>query len=503
MNDEIQSMHDNQTWKLVPKPDNVKAIDCKWIFRIKEGNDSGEPPRFKARLVAKGFLQKEGIDFNDIFAPVVKYKTMRLLIAMTAVFNWELEQMDVKTAFLHGDLDEKLYMKQPIGFIDKQKPEHVCFLQKSIYGLKQSPRQWNMKFDSCMLSLGFIRSQYDSCLYLKNVKSATPLYVVLYVDDLLLICPSLPVIMKLKDSLNKVFDMKDLGKAQKILGVKIIRDRKNKQILLSQVDYIDKVLAKFSMKDCNPTVIPLGGHLDISKDDCPKTDLEKQKMNTIPYDVAVGSIMYAMLCTRPDLGFAISVLSRYMANPGPKHWQAMKYLLRYISGTKNLGLIYGEHASKTNLTGYVDSDYASNKDTRKSTTSFFFTWAGNCITWKSQQQAIVALSSTEAEYIAAVEAAKEAIWLKGVLNEIQGVMFVPTIFMDSQSALCLCKDPVYHERSKHIDVRYHFIRDMVESKEFVFEKILGEKNPADFGTKIVPFNKFDFCRRALNIGKVS
>ncbi|CAM8907759.1 unnamed protein product [Rhodiola kirilowii] len=169
-------------------------------------------------------------------------------------------------------------------------------------------------------------------------------------------------------------------------------------------------------------------------------------MDKIPYDVAVGSIMYAMLCTRPDLGFAISVLSRYMANPGPKHWQAMKYLLRYFSGTKNLGLIYGEHASKTNLTGYVDSDYASNKDTRKSTTSFFFTWAGNCITWKSQQRSIVTLSSTEAGYIAVVEAAKEAIWLKGVLNEIHGVVFVPVIFMDSQSALCFCKDPVYHER---------------------------------------------------------
>ncbi|CAM8978016.1 unnamed protein product [Rhodiola kirilowii] len=297
MNEEIQSMHDNQSWKLVPKPDNVKAIDCKCIFRIKEGNDSGEPPRFKARLVSKGFSQREGIDFNDIFAPVVKYKTMSILLAMTAVFNWKLEKMDVKTAFLHRDLDERLYMKQPIGFIDKQKPEHVCFLNKSIYGLKQSPRQWNRKSDSCMLSLGFIKSLYDSCLYLKDVKSATLLYVVLYVDDLLLICPSLPVIMQLKDNLKKFFDMKDLGKAQKILGVKIIRDRKNKQILLSQVDYIDKVLTKFSMKDSNPIVVPLGEPLDISKHDCPKTDQERQKMDKIPYDVAVGSIMYAMLCT--------------------------------------------------------------------------------------------------------------------------------------------------------------------------------------------------------------
>ncbi|CAM8930536.1 unnamed protein product [Rhodiola kirilowii] len=183
--------------------------------------------------------------------------------------------MDVKTAFLHGDLDERLFMKQHKCFIDKQKPEHVCFLQKSIYGLKQPPRQWNRKFDSCMLSLGFKRSLYDSCLYLKDVKSATSLYVVLYMDDLLLICPFLPIIMKLKDNLKKFFDLKDLGKVQKILGVKILRDRKNKQILLSQVDYIDKVLTKFSMKDSNPTVVPLGGHLDISKHDYPKTDQQK------------------------------------------------------------------------------------------------------------------------------------------------------------------------------------------------------------------------------------
>ncbi|CAM8876419.1 unnamed protein product [Rhodiola kirilowii] len=501
MIEEIQSMHENNTWKLVPKPQNVKPLACKWIYRIKEGNSPNDPPRFKARLVDKGFHQREGIDFNEIFAPVVKYKTLRLLIAMTAVYDWHIEQMDVKTAFLHGDLLETIHMCQLEGFVDKMKPDHVCLLRKSIYGLKQSPRQWNKKFDSCMLDLGFLRSKYDTCLYLKRVKNA-PLFVLLYVDDLLLISPSLHDIKLTKSGLQKHFDMKDLGIAQKILGVKITRNRKNGEICLSQSEYFTKVLDKFAIVNAKPNAIPLGRHLTFSKEDCPKTEQEEKQMLNVPYDVAVGSIMYGMICTRPDLAFSISVLSRYMSNPGIKHWEAMKYLLRYLLGTKGLGLVYKDHEPKVGIVGYVDSDYASNRDNRKSTTAFYFTWNGNCVSWKSQLQPIVALSSTEAEYIAATEAAKEAIWLSGIVKEISGISDPPRIFMDSQSALCLCRDPVYHEKSKHIDVRMHFIRDLVETQTITVDKILGEKNPVDFGTKIVPAKKFGFCRESLHIDEV-
>ncbi|CAM8881378.1 unnamed protein product [Rhodiola kirilowii] len=293
--------------------------------------------------------------------------------------------------------------------------------------------------------------------------------------------------------------MKDLGHAKKILGVNIIRDKRNKKIYLSQSDYLNKVVDKFAMKSAKSASIPLGGHLELTKADCPVTDQDKLKMSKIPYDVAVGSVMYAMLCTRPDLAFAISVLSRFMSNPGENHWLGMKYLLRYLSSTTNIGLMYADFDTKHDIVGYVDSDYATNKDNRKSTTSFFFTWAGNCISWKSQLQSIVALSSTEAEYIAATEAVKEAICLKGLIKEIQGVSRIPVLHMDSQSALYLCKDPVYHERTKHIDVRFHFIRDTVESKEIEIRKILGDINTADFGTKIVPTDKFLFCRESLHI----
>ncbi|CAM8966946.1 unnamed protein product [Rhodiola kirilowii] len=392
-------------------------------------------------------------------------------------------------------------MTQPKGYIDRNLPNHCCLLNRSIYGLKQSPRQWNKKFNDCMMSLGFARSNYDTCLYLRRLKHETVSYVLLYVDDILIISNSKPEITSIKTDLSKHFDMKDMGFAQKILGIKLFRDRISGKMFLSQVDYVNKVLDKFSMKHAKSTSIPLGGHLIFSKDDCPKTELEKQEMHDIPYDVAVGSVMYAMLCTRPDLGFAISVLSRYMSNPGKQHWEAMKYLLKYLVGTNKLGLCYANHEPSADIVGYVDSYYASNKDNRKSTTSFYFTWNGNCISWKSQLQSIVVLSSTEAEYIAATEAAKEAIWLSGLLKEITGFACSPKIYMDSQSALCLCKDPVYHERSKHIDVRLHFIRDLVESKTITIEKILGDENSADFGTKIVPVNKFTFCRKSLHIGE--
>ncbi|CAM8981006.1 unnamed protein product [Rhodiola kirilowii] len=394
-------------------------------------------------------------------------------------------------------------MSQAIGYVDHKLPDHVCLLRKSIYGLKQSPRQWNIKFNECMMSLGFARSKYDTCLYLKRPKSGLILYLLLYVDDILIMSNSESEISKIKKQLSSNFDMKDLGIAKKILGINIVRNRQKKLMFLSQAKYIDKVLEKFSMHDSKPAMIPLGGHLVLSKEDCPKDETDRKKMSSIPYDVAVGSVMYCMLCTRPDLAFGISVLSRFMSNPGESHWNAMKFLLKYLNHTKNLGLVYSAYGNKPDLIGYVDSDYASNRDTRKSTTGLFFTWHGNCVSWKSQLQYVVALSSTEAEYIAATEAAKEAIWLKGLLSEIEQCSYVPLIYSDSMSALHLCRDPVYHERSKHIDVRLHFIRDIIDKGVIRIEKILGDENPADFGTKVVPYVKFELCRKALHMGKVT
>ncbi|KAL0366969.1 UNVERIFIED_CONTAM: Retrovirus-related Pol polyprotein from transposon TNT 1-94 [Sesamum radiatum] len=448
MNEEIESLRKNNTWVLVPKPKNASVIDCKWLFKIKQEN---ETTRYKATLVAKGFTQKEGVDYTEIFSPVVKFTTVRILLALVAHHDWELKQTDVKTAFLHGDLEDKIFLNQPCGFVDKKKPNHVCMLNKSLYGLKQSPRQWNKKFDAFMKNLKFLRSEFDPCLYFK-CESSMPIFLVLYVDDMLIASPSLTLITELQNNLKKNFEMKDLGKAKKILGMSIDRDRKNSTIFLNQSSYVKNVLKKFSMENAKPTSVPLAAHFQLYKDQSPKTEIEKEKMEKIPYSNAIGSVMYLMVSTRPDIAYAVSCLSRYMSNAGTPHWEALKWLLRYLIKTENTGIRFSKCSDGVKLIGYVDSNYTNDRDSRRSTTSYVFTLCGACISWKSQLQNIVALSTTEAEYIATTEAFKEAIWLKGILSEIGFLKNNLTVFSDSQSSIQLCKNPVFHDRTKHIEV---------------------------------------------------
>ncbi|CAH9067875.1 unnamed protein product [Cuscuta epithymum] len=494
MKSEMDSLRVNQTWTLVPRPPNCSVVECKWLFKVKE-----EPSdvRFKARLVAKGFTQKEGVDYAEIFAPVVKFTTIRMMLALVAHHDWEMKQMDVTTAFLHGELDKTIYMTQPEGFVDPKRSEHVCLLRKALYGLKQSPRQWNIKFDKCMISLKFQKSVCDHCLYFKNT-SSVPVFLLLYVDDMLIISPSLNAIKDVQKCLCANFAMKDLGDAKRILGINIVRDRSKRTLTLNQISYIEKVLSKFNMLSASPVNVPMASHFVLSKDQSPKTAPEIEKMKSVPYSSAIGSVMYLMVSTRPDIAYAVSCLSRYMSNPGLPHWNALKWLLRYLISTVKHGLIFSKCASGIELIGYVDSNYANDRDNRKSTTSYVFTLCGSCISWKSQLQPIVALSTTESEYVAATEAFKEAIWLKRLVSEIGFLKKGVTIFSDSQSAIQLCKNPVFHDRTKHIDVRFHFIRDIVDAGGVKLCKIPSEFNPADMGTKCLSAEKHLSCKRVLN-----
>ncbi|CAM8938448.1 unnamed protein product [Rhodiola kirilowii] len=494
MLDEMESHKTNQTWVLVKKPEHHKLVDCRWLFRIKDE----DPPRYKARLVAKGFTQKEGIDYHEIFAPVVKFKTIRIMLALVAINDLELEQLDVKTAFLHGELDEQIYMKQPPGFVDKKYPEHACYLKKSLYGLKQSPRLWYKRFDSYVLQLGFVRSNYDPCFYFASVENC-PVYMLLYVDDILLISKSVDKIKVLKSQLSSEFDMKDLGKAKKILGMVIDRDRSKCFLKLHQRPYLEKIVSKFSSLDCKPVQVPLAPHFILSKSQSPKSDVEFAKMENVPYANAIGSVMYAMISSRPDLSYAISLLSRFMSNPGHEHWLALKHVFAYIRSTLDVGLCYKRRQDDLKLIGYVDADFGGDRDTRKSTTALYFTLGACCISWKSQLQSIVTISSTESEYIALCDAVKEAMWLQGMLSEAKLFSGTAVIKCDSQSAICLSKNPVYHERSKHIDIKYHFVRDKIENGDVIVDKVGTEDNPADMGTKTVTNTKFKLCLRLLYV----
>ncbi|KAJ0494593.1 putative RNA-directed DNA polymerase [Helianthus annuus] len=484
MNDEVSSLDKNKTWVLVKLPPEKRALQNKWVFRIKEEHDGSK--RYKARLVVKGFQQKKGVDYDEILSPVVKMTTIRLVLSIVAAENLHLEQLDVKTAFLHGDLDEDIYMAQPEGFQAKGKENLVCKLKKSLYGLKQAPRQWYLKFDNFMGRNGFKRCEMDHCCYLKKFEKS---YVILllYVDDMLIAGSDMKEITKLKKQMSEEFEMKDLGPAKQILGMSIIRDRKNGSLKLSQEKYIGKVLEKFSLKDAKIRSTPLGNHFKLSKDKSPKTDEDKEKMAKVPYASAVGSLMYAMVCTRPDIAHAVGVVSHFMSNPGREHWEAVKWLLRYLKGTSKTTLCF--KGKDVVLRGYADADLGGCKQSYKSTTGYIFSMGCTAVSWMSRLQKSVALSTTEAEYMAIAEASKELIWLKNFLEELGKKQLNCYLFCDSQSAIHLAKNPVFHGRTKHIQLRYHFIRGLIRDGTLQLVKIDGKINPADMYTKVVPLDK--------------
>ncbi|KAL3834104.1 hypothetical protein ACJIZ3_008840 [Penstemon smallii] len=474
MQEEIEALHKNKTWDLVPLPQGRKSIGNKWVYKIKRDcNDQVE--WYRARLVVKGFVQKE----------------VRVVLAMCATFDLYLKQLDVKTAFLHGDLEEEIYMLQPEGFEEKEKENLVCRLNKSLYGLKQAPRCWYKRFDSFIMSLGYNRLSSDPCAYYKRFGDGDFVILLLYVDDMLVAGPNKDRIKELKAQLAREFEMKDLGPANKILGMQIYRDRNNRKIWLARQNYLKKILRRFNMQDCKPISTPLPINFKLSSSMSPSNEAERMEMSRVPYASVVGSLMFAMVCTRPDIAQAVGAVSRYMANPGKEHWSAMKRILRYIKGTSNAALCYG--GSDFTVRGYVDSDFAGDLDKSKSTTGYVFTLAGAAISWVSKLQSVVATSTTEAEYVAPTQASKEAIWLQMLLKELGHKQENIALFCDSQSALHLAKNPAFHSKTKHIRVQYHFVREKVEEGSVDFQKIHTEDNLADVLTKPLNRDKFIWC----------
>ena len=499
MKEEMTSLKKNHTWEVVDQPPGQKLVSCKWLYKIKEGIEGVQKPRYKARLVARGFTQRAGIDYNEVFSPVVRHTSIRVILSLTACEDYELEQLDVKTAFLHGNLEETIYMRQPPGF-EEGTGNKVCLLKKSLYGLKQSPRQWYKRFDVYMVSNGFSRSNYDSCVYFKEFAPGMYIYLLLYVDDMLIACKSKSEIEYTKGLLRKEFDMKELGPARKILGMEIIRDRGSRTLKVSQSGYVQKILNKYRVDNGKSVSVPLGAHFKVSLKDCPSSDWDVERMSKVPYANAVGSLMYLMVCTRPDIAYAISIVSRYLANPGKNHWEAVKWILKYLKGTADVGLVYGRDQGKhVDVKGFVDADYAKDPDKGRSITGYVFMVHGCVVSWKATLQHVVALSTTEAEYMALTEAVKESIWLKGLLIELGINLRSVVVNCDNQGAIHLSRNSMFHERTKHIKVRYHFIREIVESKEIEVAKIGTEDNVANAFTKVVPSPKFKYCMEILGV----
>jgi hypothetical protein len=407
--------------------------------------------------------------------------------------------MDVKTAFLNGKLDEEVFMTQPEGFVDPKYPNRVCKLERSIYGLKQASRRWNICFNEKVKEYGFSKSEYESCVYVKASGSIVT-FLVLYVDDILLMGNDVPTLNSVKEFLGKCFAMKDLGEATYILGIRIYRDRSKRLIALSQSTYVDKVLKRFNMHESKKGSMPFLHGTQLSKAQCPTTSKDVEYMNTVPYASAIGSIMYAMTCTRPDVSFALSMSSRYQGNPGVAHWTAVKNVLKYMRNTKDQLLVYGGD-TELKVSGYVDASFQTDKDDRTSQTGWVFLINGGAVSWNSSKQDTVADSTCESEYIAASEAAKEAIWMKYFLEDLGVVPSIQErieIFCDNEGAVALTKEPKDHGKSRHIDRKYHFVRHKVEEGKIIVKKVRSEDNPADPFTKILSKAKHD--EHAAKIG---
>jgi len=344
-------------------------------------------------LVAKGYSQVSGIDFGDIFSPVAKVASIRLLLSVVAAFDFEVEQMDVKTTFLHQDLEEEIYMKQLEGFAVKSKKELVCKLKKSLYGLKQTPRMWYQKFETFIRGLGFTRSKTNHCVYFKLIGDRA-IYLVLYVDDMLLVGNDKEIIQDLKTQLSSKFDMKDLGAANYILGMEIKRDRAKRKLWLNQRKYVETILHRFNMHDSKPVKVPIHVGVKLSIEQCPKTQEEEEDMSLVPYASAVGSLMYAMVCTRPEIAHVVGVLSRFMSKPWKEHWTAMKRVFRYLRGTSDYGLCYKGRLGLDRVLyihGFVDADWAGDLDQRRSSSGYVFNLFGGAVSWMSKKQSIVPL----------------------------------------------------------------------------------------------------------------
>jgi hypothetical protein len=490
---EIMSLHKHGTWTLVNStPAQSQTLGSLWVFRIKYYAD-GSIAKYKAQLVARGSFQILGIHFNETEAPVAKHTSLRLLLSIAASEDMEIHQADVDTAFLIPPIEEEVYMRQPPGYASTPQ---VCKLNKCIYGLKQSNRQWNKTINGFLSRHGFVASRADPCIYIRKAEHGGRAYIGLYVDDLVLVTEDMEAMNKLKRDLKSEYSIKDLGEINYLLGFEIKRNRASRTLLLHQTGYIRTMLEEYNMLSCNPVKTPMDPNVLLDSSMCPQTEDDKEKMKSVPYQAAVGSLLYAALGTRPDIATAVGVVSRFSSNPGPTHWTAVKRIFRYLRGTPNYGITLG--GQDTELNGYSDADWAGDVSTRKSTSGYVFFCGNSPISWRSRLQKTVALSTCEAEYQALSDSTKEAVWLRILMQDLNYPVKAPTLIKgDNQGSIALIHSNKHHDRIKHMAVRRLFVRDQVDAKEITVTYCNTKDMVADIMTKALPFPLFKTHRDGL------
>lgn len=491
MKAEYESLLKNKTWELVKLPRDQKPVRNKWVFAVKRNKD-GNVERFKARLVAKGCSQIYGVNYTETFSPVVRYNTIRMIFAIAAEYRLHLHQMDVSTAYLNSDLSEDIYMNQPEMFVDKRYPDHCLKLKKALYGLKQSGRQWNMKLDSILKQIGFKQCECEPCVYVMH-KGKQLNIIAVYVDDLLIASSDYSHLKLIKAMISNKVEVVDKGQVQHFLSMEVERDGETGAIAISQKGHIKRLLREYEMENCRPIAIPLdpGHQVVCNEQNCKKAD-------QVQYQSLIGSLMYLAVCTRPDILHSVCKLAQRNNDPHVEHLSAAKRILRFLCTTQDMQLRYNKTGKPIEC--FVDSDWGGDTSDRKSYTGYAVMLAGGVFSYECKKQTTIALSSTEAEYMALACVVKEAVYLKQLLTEME--LECPDAMIvngDNLSAMNLVKNPVYHARSKHIDIKYHFIRNIYRGGEIELNYCSTSNMIADIFTKNLARPNHEKFSKMLNL----
>jgi hypothetical protein len=494
MTDEFAALQRNRTWTLVDRPPGAKVIAGKWVFTHKYGAN-GELDRYKARWVVRGDLQRAGVDFGKTFTPVVKPATIRTVLTLIASRKLLVHQLDVSNAFLHGHLQERVYCQQPAGFVDPERPDAVCLLSRSLYGLRQAPRAWFTRFMEYATSIGFKQSRSDSSLFTMHTAVGTA-FLLLYVDDMVLSASSHGLMHDIITRLRSAFPIKDMGPLQFFLGIDV--KRSSVGFFLSQGNYIDDLLQRAGMANCKAASTPA--------DTKPKASAEEGTLlaDGTFYRSMAGALQYLTL-TRPDIAFAVQQVCLHMHAPRDVHLAMLKRILRYVKGTPRMGILLRATATPT-LTAYTDADWAGCPDTRRSTSGFCVFLGDSLVSWSSKRQTTVSRSSAEAEYRGVANAVAECSWLRNLLDELNCKIDKATmVFCDNVSTVYMSLNPVHHKRTKHIELDIHFVREKVALGEIRVAHIPTTQQLADIFTKGLPTAVYNDFRRSLciDIGDVA
>jgi hypothetical protein len=485
IDDELKSHHKNNTWSIVHRTNEMNVIGSKWVFKIKRDN-MGRPSKYKARLVAKGYNQQYGIDYTETFAPVLKYKSLRIMLALALFMDAIIEQLDVKTAFLNAKVNEVIHIEIPEGM--HVNSDCVLKLNRALYGIKQAPREWHAEINAYLLKMGYVSCRKDSCLYHKLTKTMNIILIGLFVDDITVLYVRADKNEWLNDkhALMKQYEMSDLGEIHHILGMKV--DRYSDKIIINQDVYIQDKLEEFRFDKARSVSIP--GTITGTQTHTHMTDeslLPLSLQDVSLYRQMVGSLMYASISTRPDITHATNIVARHMSNPSQADMTKVRRIFKYLANARHHGLVYTSnqhHAGVAKIHAYSDADWAGDITDRKSTTGYCTFMNDNLISWTTKKQSTVALSSCEAEYMAISDVVKELMWMRILLTEIDIQIETPSIiYVDNQSAIKISENDSAHDRTKHIAIRHYYIRDCIDDGSVKLVWVRSENQLADILTK--------------------